>query len=131
MTEQPKPYQILIAEDNGINRFVLVKMLKDLGTTITEVEDGREALEALETLKVSNTILLLDLNMPVMDGYSVIRKISGNKPEYANVKIVVVSGTMYNDFVKTGLEMHISGYVEKPIEKEDLLQQIRKCETEF
>lgn len=131
MPELQKKYHILIAEDNGINRFVLVKMLKELDKSITEVEDGREALDALEKLKEHNTILLLDLNMPVLDGYSVIRKMAENKSSYKKVKIVVVSGTMFNDFLKTGLENHINGYLEKPIEKEELMTQIRKCTAEF
>jgi len=131
MPEEKKDYHILIAEDNGINRFVLVKMLKELDISITEVEDGREALDALEELKQHNTILLLDLNMPVLDGYSVIRKMAEDITSYKKVKIVVVSGTMFNDFLKTGLENHISGYLEKPIEKEDLIRQITKCVTEF
>jgi len=131
MSEQLNEYHILIVEDNGINRFILMKMLKELGKPITETEDGGEALQALDTLKDRNTILLLDLNMPVLDGYSVIRKIAADTAAYAKVKIVVVTGTMYNDFQKTGLDSHINGYVEKPVEKDELIGQIKKCATEF
>ena len=76
-------------------------------------------------------LVLLDLNMPVLDGYSVIRKIAADTAAYAKVKIVVVTGTMYNDFQKTGLDSHINGYVEKPVEKDELIGQIKKCATEF
>lgn len=129
--DQLKEYHILIAEDNGINRFIFVKMLKVLGKPITEAEDGREVLHALDTLKDRDTILLLDLNMPGLDGYSVIRKLAEDKEVYRNVKIVVISGTFFNDFMKTGLENHISGYLEKPIDKEDLIRQMKKCAAEF
>lgn len=129
--DQLKEYHILIAEDNGINRFIFVKMLQVLGKPITEAEDGREVLQALETLKDHDTILLLDLNMPVLDGYSVIRKMAENKEVYQKVKIVVISGTFFNDFSKTGLEKHISSYLEKPIDEEDLIRHMKKCAAEF
>lgn len=131
MPEQKTDYTILIAEDNCINRIVLTNMLKHLNKRIVEVENGREALDALGELKDTATVLLLDLNMPVLDGYGVIRKMAENAETYRNVKTMVVSGTFYNDFLEKGLGEHINAYLEKPVVKEQLIHKLRECVINF
>lgn len=131
MPEQNRDYTILIAEDNSINRFVLTSMLKGLNKRIVEVENGREALDALEELKGAATVLLLDLNMPVMDGYGVISKMAQDADGYRNVRTMVISGTFYSDFLERGLGEHINAYLEKPVVKEQLMHKLRECVTNF
>lgn len=131
MPERNSDYTILIAEDNSINRFVLTSMLKDLNKRIVQVENGREALDALEELKQTATVLLLDLNMPVLDGYGVIRKMAQDTEAYKHVKTMVISGTFYSDFLEKGLGEHICAYLEKPVVKEQLIHKLRECVINF
>ncbi len=106
-------------------------MLKDLNKRMVEVGNGREVLDALEELKDTATVLLLDLNMPVMDGYAVIRRMAHDTDRYKKVKTIVISGTFYSNFLEKGLGEHINAYLEKQVVKEQLIHKLRECVTNF
>lgn len=70
------------------------------------------------------TILLLDINMPVMDGYEVIRRIRDNRNTYPKVKTIVLSANDQSGFVVSGLDREVCAYLQKPIDKEVLISKI-------
>jgi signal transduction histidine kinase/CheY-like chemotaxis protein len=110
---------VLIAEDNQINMMVARKFLKKWNITITEAKNGIEALEHFE--KSSFDILLIDLEMPEMDGYETIKKIrekSGTIPAIAFTAAVYEN--MYADLMSHGF----SDYIQKPFRPEDLHRKL-------
>ena len=117
-------HTILIVEDDLINREVLKYSLKNLGLSIQEAVNGEEGLHKLDELINKPVIVLLDLNMPVMDGYKVLATFEANPEKYATVKTIVVSGTLKSEFDKKGLNHLIIGYEAKPINVDSLIKII-------
>jgi len=118
---------ILITDDDVINRVVLKHMLKEVGIKLEEATDGEECLTAIKNSTAKRIIVLLDLNMPVMDGYEVIKQIKSQSSEFEHIRILVVSASLYSHFTKSGLSDHIHGYIEKPVDREHLLTKVIEC----
>ncbi|HSS99777.1 MAG TPA: response regulator [Terriglobales bacterium] len=104
--------KILIAEDNAINRELLRELLETRGFEVIEACNGQEALEKIE--ETQPDLLLLDLGMPVLDGFGAMRKIREN-PRSASLPVVAVTAyAMQGDQEKT-MEAGFDGYLSKPI----------------
>jgi CheY-like chemotaxis protein len=104
--------KILIAEDNPVNRELLRELLEMQGYEVFEAGNGQEALVMIEQIRPD--LLVLDLGMPVLDGFGAIRKI---RADPASAKLPVLAATafaMRGDREKT-LEAGFDGYVSKPI----------------
>ena len=113
--------KILIAEDNAVNRELLRELLEIRGHTVVEARDGEEALRAMEESKPE--ILLLDLSMPVLDGYETVRKIREN-PRFAKLPVLAVTAyAMQGDKERT-LSSGFDGYLSKPIDPKLLFQEL-------
>src|SRR5258708_24901438 len=79
--------KILIAEDNAVNRELLRELLEMRGHTVAEACDGEEALRMIE--QTQPDLLLLDIGMPLLDGFGVMRKIR-ESPQFASLPVVAV-----------------------------------------
>lgn len=118
---------ILVVEDNLLNQLVLKKILKSWQNT--EVEFANNGLECLEKLKSKTfDIILMDLQMPEMDGYEATICIrSGEVGEnYKMIPIIAVTADIMESTKKRVFELGINGYLTKPIEKNLLFDQILK-----
>ena len=103
---------VLIAEDNAINRELLRELLEARGYTVVEACDGQEALHLIE--QAQPDVLLLDIGMPVLDGFAVVRKIREN-PRLATLPVLAVTAyAMQGDREKI-LNSGFDGYLSKPI----------------
>jgi two-component system, cell cycle response regulator DivK len=112
---------ILIAEDNPVNRELLRELLEMRGHTVTEACDGEEALRVVE--QTQPDLLLLDIGMPVLDGFGVIRKIREN-PRFASMPVVAVTAyAMQGDREKI-LSSNFDGYLSKPVDARSLAQEL-------
>ncbi|PYX50728.1 MAG: response regulator, partial [Acidobacteria bacterium] len=80
--------KILIAEDNPVNRELLRELLEIRGHTVAEACDGEEALRVIE--QTQPDLVLLDIGMPLLDGFGVIRKIREN-PRFASMPVVALT----------------------------------------
>jgi CheY-like chemotaxis protein len=103
---------ILIAEDNAVNRELLRELLEARGYAVEEACNGLEALQMIAQSKPD--ALLLDLNMPVLDGFATVRKIRED-PTMASLPVLAVTAyAMRGDREKT-LEAGFDEYLSKPI----------------
>jgi two-component system, cell cycle response regulator DivK len=103
---------ILIAEDNVVNRELLRELLEMRGHTVTEACDGEEALRMIE--KTQPDLVLLDIGMPQLDGFGVVRQIREN-PRFASLPVVAVTAyAMQGDREKI-LNSKFDGYLSKPV----------------
>jgi two-component system cell cycle response regulator DivK len=112
---------VLIAEDNPINRELLRELLEIRGYTVAEACNGEEALAMVE--QASPDILLLDIGMPRLDGFAVVRKLREN-PRFAWLPVVAVTAyAMQGDREKI-MDSGFDGYLSKPVNSGLLVQEL-------
>jgi len=105
--------RLLVAEDNRVNRLLLVRSLELLGHQVVAVEDGHQALEALRAQRFD--LLLLDLGMPQMDGFEVLEAMVRD-PELRDVPVVVTSSVEAVERVARCIELGADDYLHKPVD---------------
>ncbi|WP_367771291.1 7TM diverse intracellular signaling domain-containing protein [Flavobacterium sp. WC2421] len=118
---------ILVVEDNSINQMVIKMITKKwLNTNVVYANNGQEGLDAFKT----NTfdIVLMDLQMPVMDGYEATIAIRNGEigSAYANIPIIAVTADVMEGTKLRVTEIGMNDYLTKPIKKETLYQAIKK-----
>jgi len=114
---------ILIAEDNPTNRELLRELLEIRGYGVAEACDGKEALAMVE--QAPPDLLLLDIGMPLMDGFAVVRKLREN-PRFTSLPVVAVTAyAMQGDREKI-MNSGFDGYLSKPINSGLLVQELSR-----
>jgi len=112
---------VLIAEDNPTNRELLRELLEIRGYAVAEACNGQEAL--LMVAQSPPDILLLDIGMPVLDGFAVVRKLREN-PRFASLPVVAVTAyAMQGDSEKI-MNSGFDGYLSKPVSSSLLAQEL-------
>jgi CheY-like chemotaxis protein len=112
---------ILIAEDNPINRELLRELLEMRGYAVLEAYDGQETLAMVE--QTPPDLLLLDIGMPRLDGFAVVRKLREN-PRFVSLPVVAVTAyAMQGDREKI-VDSGFDGYLSKPVNSGFLVQEL-------
>ena len=115
--------KILVIEDNEQNLYLVRFMLERSGYEVHAALDGESGIEMAATLRPD--LILLDIQLPLMDGYAVARGLRGN-PALAEIPIVAVTSyAMPGDREKT-LEAGCNGYIEKPINPDTFVTQVER-----
>jgi two-component system sensor histidine kinase/response regulator len=117
---------VLIVDDNATNRRILVQMVSNWGMRPTAVESGPQALAAMERAvhaDVPFPLLLIDGNMPEMDGFTLAEKIKSN-PRVASSRLVMLTSAGRRGDANRCKELGISGYLMKPVKQSDLYDAI-------
>jgi two-component system cell cycle response regulator DivK len=112
---------ILLIEDNEQNRYLLTFLLERHGYTVHAVADGARGIEAARRLLPA--LILLDIQLPTMDGYAVARALRENEALRDIPILAVTSHAMTGDREKA-LEAGCSGYIEKPIDPATFVAQM-------
>jgi two-component system sensor histidine kinase/response regulator len=114
---------ILIAEDNAVNRELLRELLEMRGYSVVEACNGEEALRVLAESRPE--ALLLDLGMPVLDGYRTVQKIREN-PRWTTLPVLAVTAYAMQGDKERILSCGFDGYLSKPINPTLLFQEIER-----
>ncbi len=122
--EDRKKVHILVAEDNIINQKVAVSILEKKGHIVKVANDGEEALEGLK--KQHFDIVLMDVQMPKMDGLEATRKIRNSKDEGFDPEIPIIAVTAYafEEDKQRCLEAGMNSCITKPFKREELFREI-------
>lgn len=115
--------KILVAEDNQQNLYLVTFILKQNQYEVVSVSDGVAVIEKTKTEKP--TLILMDMQLPKMNGYEATKKIK-EMPEFKNIPIIALTAfAMKGDKGKI-LETGCDGYIEKPINPETFIGEVEK-----
>lgn len=124
--------RILLAEDNKINQVVVTGMMEDLDLIVDIASNGKEAVELAKTMQYD--LILMDLQMPVMDGFEA-AKVIRSIPEYKEIPIIALSAAvMQKDKELTaavGMNEHLSKPIENHVLRETLIRWIKPANIPF
>jgi CheY-like chemotaxis protein len=115
--------KVLVVEDNLASRELLVELLSTLPCDIRAVSDGAAALETAR--KFRPKLILMDIQMPLMDGVQVLRALRGD-PELSGVRVIAVTAYAMQGDRERLLQEGFDGYLCKPIDVATLLSEVRK-----
>lgn len=125
--------KILLVDDEPVNRYVLAKLLEQKGYTPVEAANGREALDILSADE-SLSVMILDLNMPELDGYAVLAQLYTDALlTTRNIRVLIASAGMCDHFYRNcrqrGIDTTIvSGYLEKPFDIDLFYEELNKLQ---
>ena len=114
-------YNVLAVDDIPLNLLLVKKMLSRFNFEFRTAADGQQALDAVAAKKPD--LILLDLMMPGIDGFEVIRRLRAN-PETADIQIVILSALNSNEDVVKGFNEGANDFIMKPIIMEKLLNSV-------
>lgn len=123
---------VLLVDDDKINNYINERLIKKLNfsESIKVVTNGQEAIEYLEgELSLDRPLpqlILLDINMPVMDGFEFIEAFKKIKYNQRVVIVVLTTSTNYKDIEKINNAEEVAGYINKPLTEQKLLEAIGK-----
>ena len=123
-----KGRHILLVEDNELNREIAQEILREYGFRVDTAENGAVAVEKVCTaVPGSYDLVLMDVQMPVMDGYTATRKIRAlDDPARAKLPILAMTANAFDEDRRNALESGMNGFLSKPIVIGDLVQELRK-----
>ena len=127
--EEEVPGQhILLVEDNEINREIEAEILRGSGFAVDTAEDGSVAVEMVKrSAPEGYDLILMDIQMPVMDGWQASRVIRGlEDPRLANIPIVALSANTLSRDMRRSMESGMDAHLTKPIDVPRLLEEIRR-----
>ena len=120
--------RILLTEDNDLNAEIATELLQEEGCTVDRAKDGVECVDMLE--KAANgtyQLILMDIQMPVMNGYDAARKIRGlDDPQKANIPIIAMTANAFTEDRQVALDAGMNDHIAKPINMNVLVPTLRK-----
>ena len=123
-----KDRHILLVEDNELNREIAQEILQEYGFRVDTAENGAVAVEKVRTAAPgSYDLVLMDVQMPVMDGYTATRQIRAlENPALAGIPILAMTANAFDEDRRNAMESGMNGFLSKPIVIGDLVQELHK-----
>lgn len=115
--------RILVAEDNLVNRELLREILAAAHYEVVEADDGEEALAKME--EATPDLVLLDINMPVLDGFGALRRLREN-PRFCRLPVLAVTAYAMKEDREKIIAAGFDSYLSKPINATALLQELQR-----
>ena len=118
-----KGKRLLLVEDNELNREIAFEILNEYGFSVDTAENGREAVEIISASKPGDyNLVLMDIQMPVMDGYEATKQIRAlENRELSVVPIVAMTANAFDEDRRAAAECGMDGFISKPINMNEVL----------
>ena len=123
MSRQDTKGTILYIEDNADNRMLVRRILHAEEYEFTEAKNASDALVVLEAARPS--LILMDINMPDMDGYALTAKIK-SMPGFERIPILAITANVMRGDREKSLEAGCDGYIQKPLDVDQLVKEIER-----
>ncbi|MDL2235860.1 response regulator [Christensenellaceae bacterium OttesenSCG-928-L17] len=120
-----KNKQVLVVEDVDINRDILYALLEETGVQLTSAENGREAVDAFEENPERFDLILMDMQMPVLDGLGATKIIRAmDVPAAKTVPILAMTANAFTEDIQKCLDAGMNGHIAKPLDVNDLMRKM-------
>jgi CheY-like chemotaxis protein len=136
MSDKPRQMRILMVDDNPGDAQLIIEAARDLGLPLQfqTANDGEKALSILRAGAEDKSaglpnLVMLDLNLPRKDGWTVLAEIKGD-PKLKYVPVIILTGSKSEKDIQTAYDLRANGYLNKPAELAEL-GQLMKCVGEF
>jgi two-component system sensor histidine kinase RpfC len=134
--EQNRALKILVAEDNKINQIVINKILEHAGHVPTVVDNGQEALNALEGRNSNSNsnefdLIIMDMQMPIMGGIEATKIYRSTRAGQQTLPVIILTANASTDALRECAEEKIDAYLTKPIEAKKLLTTINSLTSDY
>ncbi len=118
--------RVLLVDDIEINREIAVATLEMFGLEVEEAVDGQDAFEKVDAAEAGHyDVVLMDIQMPIMDGYEAARAIRGiSDPKKAGVPIIAMTANAFQEDIENAEKAGMNGHVAKPIDRNKLAEQL-------
>jgi CheY-like chemotaxis protein len=120
MTQQPK---VLIVDDEPLNVDYIEQELADCNYQLITASNGREALDKIYSAQPD--LVLLDLMMPVLDGFAVLAQVKAD-PSVRDIPVIIISAASDSRSVVKGIKQGAEDYLTKPVDGDLLLQKVKE-----
>lgn len=117
--------KVIVADDSMMTRNIVIKFLKPLGCSTIQAANGEEVIKILGSEDPLPDLILLDWNMPVLDGYQALQ-IIGKDERYKGIPVIMLTSESDNINKTKALYAGAKAYVTKPFTEEDLIQTINE-----
>lgn len=121
-------HHVLLVEDNELNCEIASGILKELGFTVTEAYDGSKAVEIMQNSRPGEfDVVLMDIQMPIMDGYAATREIRKIKDkEIATIPIVAMTANAFDEDKQAAFDAGMNGHISKPVNIKKLIKLLQE-----
>lgn len=119
--------KILLVEDNELNTEIAIEILNEYGFVVSTAENGQEAVEKVSAAEPgAYDLVLMDIQMPVMDGYEATRRIRAlDDPELASVPIIAMTANAFDEDKRSALKCGMNGFISKPIVLDEVVGALK------
>lgn len=121
---------VLIVDDDWDNLTVPEEILSFHGASVVKAEDGQAGLQALTNMASLPTFILLDLSMPVMNGWEMLENVRAN-PDTAHIPVIALTAHAMDEDKKQAMEAGFDGYITKPFWLHTFWEEINRCLAEM
>jgi len=118
--------KLIVADDSRMVRGIVTRIVEPLGYEVVAAGNGQEALNILESGEQNINLVLLDWNMPVLNGIDVIKKMRADS-RLRSIPVLMVSTESEEDRIKQAMDAGAQGYLTKPFTPEQLTNAIRRA----
>ncbi|MDE6916727.1 MAG: response regulator [Lachnospiraceae bacterium] len=115
--------KMLVVDDKAVNRYVLKNIFED-AYEIVECQDGRAAIEILEAERDKVTVVLLDIVMPVCDGFAVLKYMG--EAALHTVPVILVSSNVNDQNIHRAYDYDVADYIQKPFQENVVRQRVQQ-----
>ncbi|MEN6469770.1 MAG: response regulator [Smithella sp.] len=118
--------KLIVADDSRLVRGIVAKAVASIGFETVLATNGKEALDILETDEKDINLVLLDWNMPVMNGIDVIKNMRGND-RFKRIPVLMVSTESEGERIQEAISAGAQGYLTKPFTADQLIEAIHQA----
>ena len=122
-------HTVMVVDDSATVRAITRRFLERAGFQVVLAKDGMEAVDMLEARGIRPDAMLLDVEMPRMDGFEVVRLVRA-MPAFGHLPILMVTSDMAAEHRARAMRLGATRYIGKPYEEAALLEEIKKCIVE-